>query len=338
MSNYRVLTLIFGPFLLIAACYCATWTISAGEGDFDSLAEDTSLESPPLGEYDEISTDTTHGNADTIEQRCLLTARRLQARLGRSYHVVNRSPFVLAGDLTKENLESHYRETIAPTQQALDTMFFDREPTHPIVIVLLSDDASYRKVSEHFDGRRRDCYAGYYIRNERRIVVNISTGNGTLAHELTHALAHADCEQLPEWFDEGLASLYEHSEFSEDGLQLLGAPNWRIHYLLQAYRQRHIPSLESLIANRTIRTNNEGVDYALSRYFCLYLQERQLLGPFYRKFRQSLSHDPTGMKTLLHIFHVDSFAAIETGFDDWLKQTYLNPRATKSAEILPNSR
>ncbi|MFN0196361.1 MAG: hypothetical protein ACKVT0_06430 [Planctomycetaceae bacterium] len=336
MSRYRVIILLFGPLLLIAACYCATWAISASESDFRSPAED--LASPSREELDRLSPDNDEGEAGDIDRRCQLTARRLQTRLGQSYQVVSRPPYVLAGDMTADSLDSHYRETIAPTQQALDTMFFDHAPSHPIVILLLSDDVGYRKVSRHFDGLHRDCYAGYYIRNERRIVVNISTGNGTLAHELTHALAHADCEQLPEWFDEGLASLYEHSEFSEDGLQLLGATNWRVHYLLQAYRQKHIPSIETLIAHRTIRSNNEGIDYALSRYFCLYLQERQLLGPFYRKFRQSMPEDPTGMHTLMHVFHVESFAAIEAGFGDWLKQTYLTQPVKKREETLPDPR
>ena len=57
-----------------------------------------------------------------------------------------------------------------------------------------------------------------------------------VAHELTHALGHFDFPEMPEWFDEGLASLHEDARFSDDHLDD-GVPNWRRRYLLLACRK-----------------------------------------------------------------------------------------------------
>jgi len=52
---------------------------------------------------------------------------------------------------------------------------------------------------------------GYYSRNKKALVMNIGTGGGTLLHEMVHAMAEADFEDIPSWLNEGLGSLYEAS-------------------------------------------------------------------------------------------------------------------------------
>ena len=56
----------------------------------------------------------------------------------------------------------------------------------------------------------------------------------------------------------------------------------------------------------------------MRRYFCLYLQERHLLGHFYRKFRASSSWDTTGSESLKDILQVGSLLDIERDFRRWL--------------------
>ncbi|MDA0835317.1 MAG: hypothetical protein O2955_19065 [Planctomycetota bacterium] len=323
MSNYRVMTLLFGPVVLVACSYVATWSLFASPTSQESDGIDDTVDTEKI-----VFDDATLGaeTADVnhpLASDMLQTARALRMRLDDDrYRILVRAPFVLAGDLSAQQLDEYYRETIVPTQRALNTQFFDRLPKHPISVLLLHDDDSYREVSHAFDGLHRDCYAGYYIRDERRIVVNVSTGNGTLAHELAHALAHADHEDLPEWFDEGFASLFEQSEFSEDGLQLLGLTNWRIHYLAPALNRDRLPPLEQMFSRQAIRSQNEGLDYAMARCFCLFLQERRLLAPFYRKMRQSLPNKSSSKETILDLFGYDDFTAIDAQFTAWLRTTY----------------
>ena len=41
--------------------------------------------------------------------------------------------------------------------------------------------------------------------------MNISTGGGTLVHEIVHPFVAANFPNCPAWFNEGLGSLYEQS-------------------------------------------------------------------------------------------------------------------------------
>src|SRR6185436_1992629 len=99
-------------------------------------------------------------------------------------------PFVLGGDCDTTHLSETYRQTILPTARALSIQYFDHPPTWPVTVLLCSSDNSYRECQRRLEERERNKYSGIYSRAEHRVVINVATGDGTLAHELTHALAH----------------------------------------------------------------------------------------------------------------------------------------------------
>lgn len=257
-------------------------------------------------------------SADEMEQRCRLAAEKLRGEQTEPNAILVRCPYVLTGDLPPEQLEELYLDIILPTTRALEIDYFDQPPCEPIVIVALSSDESYRSALERMGQSRRAEYSGLYQREERTIWLNLSTGVGTLAHELTHALAHADFPEMPEWFDEGLASLHEEAEFSADGLHLIGQENWRRRFLEEALHRGCWKPLDRLLTEPFARSDMAALDYALSRYFCLYLQERGLLAAFYRKCRNRMTSDPTGRTALLSLFAGQSINGIDGDFRDWL--------------------
>ena len=309
MSTSRVAVLTMGPVVLVS---CSYWLAMPGADD--GLAAVWSAEARPRSFVPNAERDETPG----LEAACELAGRDLESRLGTQCHVLIRPPYVLAGDLSTAALERSYLETIIPTTRALATCYFDREPDRPIAILMFSNDKSYRRHARHLDGRNNAAYYGYYQKGQRRIVLNFATGNGTLAHELTHALSHVDFPNMPEWFDEGLASLHEQSEFSEDGLKLTGLLNWRIYHLLREIQQKRLRSIQSLIESNNVRSGHEAVDYAHARYLCLYLQERRLLGHFYRKFRASVHEDPSGIRSLCDLLHAETLDDFDNEFRQWV--------------------
>ena len=224
----------------------------------------------------------------------------------------------MAATCRATTLEGAYRDTIAPTARALGICYFDRSPTEPITILLLSSPDSYRRCTARLGYGDREEYAGIYIRAERRLVLNVATGEGTLAHELTHALAHVDFPEMPQWFDEGLASLHEECQFSDDGLHLIGAPNWRGELLQQAFAARKLPALAELLTKPFGRAADAPLDYAQARYLCLYLQERRLLGAYYRKCRANVAVDPTGGWSLAAVLGHADLAEADAEFRAWL--------------------
>ena len=252
---------------------------------------------------------------------CRAVANSLGQRLPADWNVVVHEPFVLGGDCSADSLDATYHETILPTVRALSIQYFDHAPTWPITILLCSTDASYRECNQRLEARERSEYSGIYSRTEHRLVVNVATGDGTLAHELTHALAHADFPTLPEWLDEGLASLHEECEFSADGLRLVGLDNWRGTALREACQREPLRSVSDLASNRFAASDRAATDYAHTRYFCLFLQQKRLLEPFYRKCRSRVETDPTGIDSLCELFATTHSREIEVQFTEWLAKS-----------------
>lgn len=255
--------------------------------------------------------------------RCHAAAEEFRSQCEASWSLRVCPPFILAGDLTAERLDQIFEETVVPTTRALQIDYFDQEPEVPIRMVILSSDESYRRTLERFGQSKRAEYSGLYQRRERTILVNLSTGAGTLAHELTHALAHADFPEMPEWFDEGLASLHEESEFSADGRHLLGGDNWRIRFLREADQRDCWKTVAQLLERPFAEPEVAALDYALARNLCLFLQDRGVLPAFYRKCRSRRHADAAGRSALLGLFPGKNLAEIDHEFRDWVSERKL---------------
>jgi hypothetical protein len=303
MSRTRLLTLTAGPLLLVACSYglTMTGTVRGVPGAAGPYTRPTLAERP----------------ANLVEA-CRVESRRLAGLLGPSCAIVERPPFVLAGDLPQADLLAWHDQLIVPITACLHRQLFERPPAEPVVIVLCADERSYQQIARQLDGRTSPLWYGYYQRTERRLVVNVATGQGTLAHELVHALAHADCPGLPEWFDEGLASLFEHCRFADDGTRLIGLPNWRLAQVQKALQRGELPALDRLAGPNNSRHSLQALDYAHARAVCLYLQDLGLLELYYRRLRASLAHDPGGAATLADVLHAP-LQAIDHQFRQWVQ-------------------
>ncbi len=317
MNAFRWLTLLLGPLPLVGASY---WLSLAESSPLHARRDLQPLEPfnavlPPADAVDDADADRAE-----LARRCRQVAAGIRERLGNDWQSVIHPPYVLIGNVSTSRLEQEFRQTILPTARALAVSYFDRPPDAPVTLVLCSDAHSYRRCALRLDGREPVAYHGYYRKQSRRAVLDLSTGNGTVAHELTHALAEFDFPQMPEWFDEGLASLHEHCRFSADGRRLIGVVNWRGQYLGRPLRDGSLLSLETLLKRGRVRPEQEPVDYAMARYFCLYLQQRALLEPFYRKFRATADVDPTGRHALESLIAPRTVADLDAEFRQWLRR------------------
>ena len=128
--------------------------------------------------------------------------------------------------------------------------------------------------------------------------MNISTGGGTLVHEIVHPFVEANFPACPAWFNEGLGSLYE--QCGEVDGHIHGFTNWRLPGLQAAIKAGKVSSFKSLTALNAHGFYNEdkGTNYGQARYLCYYLQQRKLLTKFYREFYTHQKQDPTGYGSL----------------------------------------
>ena len=166
-------------------------------------------------------------------------------------------------------------------------------------IFLFHDAASYEHGVIALTGEAPTTPYGFYSSTHHGLFMNIATGGGTLVHELVHPYVEADLPDAPPWLNEGLGSLFEQSA-EQDG-QIVGRTNWRLAGLQHAIALGDVPSFESLthLGAGAFYADDRGVNYAEARYLMYYLQEHDLLHPFYRQFRASRKDDPSGYATLV---------------------------------------
>ncbi|QDV16766.1 hypothetical protein Pan153_13980 [Gimesia panareensis] len=313
MSIHRSTLLIAGPLVLITGIYLLVFS-----GTEENRAVANVIQLSPPESWQTPPARQTKAAPSQLQVNCESKAQAIQQRISIPTNRLVKAPYVLIGDYEISTLEALYRKAIQPTEYALNVSYFDTRPEQPITIVALSSQERYQQVAWDLDQRKTGSYYGYFQSDDLRIVLNLTTGSGTLGHELTHALAEIDFPAMPEWFDEGLASLHEQCEFSEQGNRLLGTTNWRVQILISALDRQQLPGLNDLVSQTRIRTDREALTYAYARCFCLFLQQKQLLSPFYRKLRTNQAADPTGQLTLCQILNVDDLSAVDAEFREWL--------------------
>lgn len=238
-------------------------------------------------------------------------ARALKDRLaGWGFHVLVQPPFVVIGDESAPVVQERATGTVAWAVERLKERYFSRDPRSIIEIWLFKDTESYERHAEEFFGAKPTTPYGYYSPSHRALVMNISTGGGTLVHEIVHPFIAANFPGCPSWFNEGLASLYEQCR-ERNGV-IWGDTNWRLKGLQQAIAAGRVGAFEDLCATSSeeFYAEDQGLYYAQARYLCYYLQEQGLLVDFYRRFSTS-QDDPTGYKTLQTVLGEPDMAEFE---------------------------
>lgn len=228
--------------------------------------------------------------------------------------------FIVAGDLAQDEFDAVRTRTVLPCAEALHKAFFTKQPTDPIVIYLFAGDESYRTWAKKLFNETSSSPYGYFVESDRRMVMNIRTGTGTLVHEMVHALIRPDFPDAPTWLNEGLGSLFEQCRHTPDGT-LEGLINWRYAGLLDAIKKKGLLPLKALVqtSDAQFRGPNEAVNYAQARYFCMFLQEKGLLRDFYKTFRDRYAEDKTGEKFLRQLLGKD-LGEVEKEWLLWVRE------------------
>ncbi len=321
MNRLRWLILILGPLPIVGS----SWALSAWfKSEPPAVVMRNSLLPTHTGEWALAARDVPAREivVDDLEQACRRAADDLDKALDAECRVLVRAPFVLAGDFDERALAELHERTIKPAVRAMHHSYFDAKPDAPVTVLVFRGEESYNRYCEKLFGERGISIYGYYKPKLRTLVLNLGTGQGTLLHELTHALMDFDFPQAPDWFNEGLASLHEQSRFrsSDDGPWIEGLVNWRLEGLQAVTRAGQLASLSRLMENPYFRGPGEGTNYAQARYFCLYLQQRGLLAEFYRAFRQRHANDPRGQRSLSEAFPNVAIEELDRDFQQWVLQ------------------
>ena len=238
---------------------------------------------------------------------------QLRKRLPSEFTIVLQHPFVVIGDEDGATVRRRSTNTVKWAVSRLKKDFFTRDPNEIIDIWLFKDKASYERHARDLFGDTPSTPFGYYSAAHRALIMNIATGGGTLVHEIVHPFMEANFPNCPAWFNEGMGSLFEHSE-DRNG-HIYGLTNWRLPALQTAIRQKKVPSFETLLSTSTAEFYGQGAGYnqhyAQARYLCYYLQEKGLLRTFYREFTATSQHDHTGLTALRKVLRTDDLSQFQ---------------------------
>lgn len=228
--------------------------------------------------------------------------RKLKSRLpSQDFHIVLQTPFVVIGDEKPEIVQRRSINTVKWAVDKLKQDYFAKDPEHIIDVWLFKDKTSYQtNCKKLFDSTPTTPY-GFYSPTNRALIMNISTGGGTLVHEIVHPFIESNFPRCPSWFNEGLASLYEQSR--ESNRKIVGLTNWRLRGLQVHIQDGKVPSFEKLCSTTRYEFYNEdrGTNYSQARYLCYYLQQQGRLRKFYHQFVKDVDKDPTGFETLKQV-------------------------------------
>lgn len=233
-------------------------------------------------------------------------------------HWIIAPPFVIAGNGTAEQLARYRDGTLLAAERALEATYFDKAPADPILVLLFESEGPYRRLSKQWLDYANVPHFGFYRPGDHVMVMNVSTGLGTLVHELTHALIAPDFPTVPSWFNEGLASLYEQSSFGPN-TTIIGHENWRLPALQKAIKDNKLRSIKELADDPDFYGEPlRPLNYAQARYLMFYLQEKGLLVRYYKTFRDGIADDPTGLKSLEKVIAPQGVGDFEKQWRRWV--------------------
>lgn len=234
------------------------------------------------------------------------------------FTIVIQPPFVVVGDESEAVVKAHSEHTVKWAVDKLRQDYFAKDPKEILDIWLFKDSASYERNAFALFGEKPTTPYGYYSSRHKALIMNISTGGGTLVHEIVHPFIEANFPDCPPWLNEGLGSLYEQS--GEVNGHIHGYTNWRLPGLQAAIKAGKVPSFKDLmsLSSRAFYDDDKGTNYGQSRYLCYYLQQRGLLVKYYREFVKHQKDDSSGYKTLVRVLAVRDMTAFKRRWEKFV--------------------
>jgi len=233
---------------------------------------------------------------------------------GQGFTVLVEGSFVIVGDESAQQVKKRAAGFFRWTIGLLEKDFFGKRPDKLIEVWLFKNEKTYRKGAKQFFNDEPETPYGYYSPEDDALVMNIGPGPGTLSHELVHPYMEANFPNVPSWFNEGLASLYEQPQ--EKAGHMWGGTNWRLPGLQKMIRDKTIPAVATLLSTTRDGFYEANYDaYAYARFLCQYLQDTGKLHDFYTKFVAD-TKDRTGQAALAAVLGQD-LATFDPIFRKW---------------------
>jgi hypothetical protein len=293
----------------------------AGFDDFSHIAVDTDLTTlHDRPEFKQILAEKSKYQHVAAQK----AVEALKKNFGPNYicEIDDQDKFIFATNTDQATLDALKKMLVSQARSQWKTLF-EHHPEGYIAIVIPSAK-DYEKL------RPNKNVLGFYNPATHTL---IASGLGFVTtHEFTHAMHFGDVEaidqQHPIWLVEGIAVLFERTEYKGD--ILTPETNDRIYELQYLQKQKKLIPLAKLIAMKQpefISSKNVGAGYAESGAVIKYLYDRNLLRPFYDAVKADYDKDPTGKMALEEVTK-EKLPDFEKDWNAWIKKQVPPPMFT----------
>ncbi len=289
-----------------------------------------------------VSLDSLESRLFPIDQKNK-AVEKIKSILNNNYKTAISGRYILV--TTKEfpitdNKVSYVANRLEKAYQFFVEYYSLRPPDKLLTVYILPHQTALRQTAQLVHGiRLPDPNIGYSNLSDLSLLgLGDAEQLGTLYHELFHLIIRTDLGDIPAFLDEGLASLYSVSKWENEKLVGDHRP-WRLEELQEAKsasdKYLKIPPFEKLInyswnefdGQETKNVCQVAVNYALSNFLMIWLQEKDLLKEMVTAFkdRPFIPLDASEPKSNLQIFEEvvgDSIVSFTKKYNSWFKAKY----------------
>jgi hypothetical protein len=158
-----------------------------------------------------------------------------------------------------------------------------KKPDKHVKLFVYSDAKRYQTEAEKFGPVISDW--GFYMPDKRTAIANVGVSIGNLRHELVHPLIGDDYPGIPDWLNEGVASLYGSAKLGKHGFTFL--VNYRLRDVQKALKAGKLPTLKQLAETTYLDMHGDDamMYYGYARYVLLYADRKGTLSKLYADLR-----------------------------------------------------
>lgn len=259
--------------------------------------------------------------------------------MGRDYTYVEKDELLVVSDLDMKTLHPLVSLDFLVYINVLKRDFFDKriavsakKPQVLLTVFLFKNRESYvqglRKigisVAAEDETNQSALRNGYYYGGGGRnyIVINYrddyEAGLASYAHEVTHALIRKEFPKVPEWLNEGLATMIGRSRVVNSQLQPAKRSGLdRTKSALDKDELHSLPELFSLTGAEFSAKRNNLRHYDASEQFCRFLHSRNQLRRLYHGLRDDSGKRETNEEIMRRITGLD-VGNLQKAWYDWL--------------------
>ena len=243
---------------------------------------------------------------------------KLKKKYGPDYimEIDHERRLIFATNVDRETLEMLKKELTRQTKAMWSGKLFDNKFERYITVVIPKPESV----------RNMGSVGGYY-RPDKAFLVARSIGY-VLRHEFTHALHFADIalrqQSHPIWVLEGLATLYESSNYDKNG-DLVPTSSMRLWTVKQHLKNKTLFPIKKFLKmdhRAFMSPTTVGLAYAQSRYFMKFIYDQGKLKEWYDEYCANFKEDKTGELAIKKVFKM-SLKEFEQKWHAYLKKEKL---------------